>query len=222
MAARLLDSTIGKKAVMAVTGIILVGFVVGHMVGNLQLFLPAHGGEPALDEYGRFLRSFLHGGGLWVARAVLLGSVIAHIWAAVTLTQRNGAARPVAYRNLGHSASTLSSRTMIVSGLVVFLFIVYHLLHFTLGSVHPAFHEGKVFHNVVTGFQVPWVSAFYILAMLALAPHLRHGIWSLFQTLGLSHPRYDRLRPQLALAITLLVVAANISFPVAVLAGVVR
>lgn len=207
---------------MAVTGIILVGFVVAHMVGNLQLFLPAHGGEPALDEYGRFLRSFLHGGGLWVARAVLLGSVLAHIWAAVTLAQRNKAARPVAYRKLGHSASTLASRSMIVSGLVVIVFVVYHLLHFTLGAVHPSFEEGKVFHNVVAGFQVPWVSAFYILAMLALAPHLRHGVWSLFQTLGLSHPRYDHLRPLVALGVTVLVVGANISFPVAVLAGIVR
>lgn len=207
---------------MAVTGVILVGFVVAHMVGNLQLYLPAHGGVHPLDEYGAWLRSVLHGSGLWIARAVLLASVGAHIWAAVTLSQRNKQARPVGYRALQHSASTFASRSMLVTGLIVLAFIVFHLLHFTIGAVHPAFVEGKVFHNVVTGFQVPWVSAFYVLAMLALAPHLRHGVWSLFQTLGLSHPRYDRRRQQLALVVTVLVVGANISFPVAVLAGLVR
>lgn len=222
MAARFLDSTIGKKALMAVTGVILVGFVVGHMAGNLQLFMPAHGGVHPLDEYGAWLRSVLHGGGLWAARFVLLASVGAHIWAAVTLAQRNKQARPVGYRGLQYRASTFASRTMLFSGLIVLAFVIFHLLHFTIGSVHPAFVEGKVFHNVVTGFQVPWVSAFYIIAMLALAPHLRHGVWSLFQTLGLSHPRYDRLRPALALAVTVVVVGANISFPVAVLAGLVR
>lgn len=222
MAARFLDSTIGKKALMAVTGLILVGFVVGHMAGNLQLYLPAHGGVHPLDEYGAWLRSVLHGSGLWIARAVLLASVGAHIWAAVTLSQRNKAARPVGYRALQHSASTFASRSMLVTGLIVLAFIVVHLLHLTIGVLLPGFEEGKVFHNVVTGFQVPWVSAFYILSMLALAPHLRHGVWSLFQTLGLSHPRYDRLRPLLALVVTVLVVGANISFPVAVLAGLVR
>lgn len=207
---------------MAVTGVILVGFVIAHMLGNLQLYLPAHDGVNALDEYGVFLRSVFHGSGLWIARAVLLASVGAHIWAAVTLSQKNKEARSVGYRAVHHSASTVASRTMLFSGLVVLVFIVFHLLHFTIGSVHPSFEEGKVFHNVVTGFQVPWVSAFYIVAMLALAPHLRHGVWSLFQTLGLSHPRWNQRRQVLALAVTVLVVGANISFPVAVLAGLVR
>ncbi len=222
MAARFLDSTIGKKALMAVTGVILVGFVVAHMAGNLQLYLPAHDGVHPLDEYGVFLRKVFHGAGLWIARAVLLASVAAHIWAAVTLSQKNKQARGVGYRSVRYSASTFASRTMLFSGLIVLAFIVVHLLHLTIGVLLPGFEEGKVFHNVVTGFQVPWVSAFYILSMLALAPHLRHGVWSLFQTLGLSHPRYDRLRQQLALVVTVLVVGANISFPVAVLAGLVR
>ena len=222
MAARFLDSTIGKKAVMAVTGVALVGFLVVHMLGNLQLYVPANGGEPALDAYGRALREMLHGAGIWVARAGLLAAAAAHVWAAVTLAQLNKKARPVGYRNVRHTASTFGSRTMIVTGLLVLGFIVFHLLHFTTGTVHPTFEEGKVFQNVVSGFQVPWVSAFYIVAMLALAPHLRHGIWSLFQTLGLSHPRYDRLRVPVALGLTVLVVALNISFPVAVLTGLVR
>lgn len=223
MAARFLDSTIGKKVVMAVTGLILVGFVVGHMLGNLQLYLPAHGGEHPLDAYGHMLKTLLHGAGIWIARAVLLGSVLAHIWAAITLTQRNSAARPVAYRKVHHEASTVGSRSMIYTGSIVALFIVFHLLHFTGGVVlSDHFEEGKVFHNVVSSFQVPWVSALYILAMLALAPHLRHGIWSLVQTLGLSHPRWDKLRVPTAAGLTAAVIVANISFPVAVLAGLVR
>lgn len=222
MSAPFLQSTIGKKVVMAVTGLILVGFVVGHMAGNAQLYLPPHNGEHPLDEYGRMLRELLHGTGIWIARAVLLGAVAAHIWAAVTLTALNKAARPVAYRAVQHRASTFGSRSMIFSGLIVLVFIVFHLLHFTTGTVHPTFVDGKVFHNVVTGFQVPWVSGFYIVAMLALAPHLRHGVWSLFQTLGLSHPRWDRLRVPVALGVTAAVVVANISFPVAVLTGLVR
>ena len=223
MAAGFLDSTIGKKVVMAVTGVILVGFVVGHMLGNLQLYLSAHGGEHPLDAYGRMLKTLLHGGGIWIARAVLLGSVLAHIWAAITLNRLNAAARPVAYRKVVHRASTVSSRTMIYTGLSVLAFIVFHLLHFTGGVVlSDRFVEGKVFHNVVSSFQVPWVSALYIVAMLALAPHLRHGIWSLFQTLGLSHPKWDKVRVPTAAGITAAVIVANISFPVAVLAGLVR
>lgn len=222
MAARFLQSTIGKKAVMAVTGLVLVGFVLGHMLGNLQLFLPMEGGEHPLDAYGRTLHTMLHGGGLWIARLVLLGSIAAHIWAALTLTQLNQKARPVGYRALEPQASTMASRTMRVSGIVVLVFIVFHLLHFTVGAVHPSFKEGKVFANVVSGFQVPWVSLFYVVAMFALAPHLRHGVWSIAQSLGLSHPRYDKLRNPVATGITLLIVGANISFPVAVLAGLVR
>ncbi len=222
MAARFLDSTIGKKVVMAVTGVILVGFLVGHMLGNLQLYLPAHNGEHPLDEYGHMLQTMLHGGGIWIARAVLLSSIGAHIWAAVTLTQLNKAARPVAYRQVAHSASTMGSRSMIVTGLIVVSFLIFHLLHFTVGSVHPTFVEGKVFHNVVTGFQVPWVAGLYVVAMLALAPHLRHGVASIFQTLGLNHPRWNKVRVPTATLITLAVIAANISFPVAVLTGFVR
>lgn len=214
-------SSIGKKVVMAITGLMLVGFVVGHMAGNLQLYMHAHGGEHPLDAYGRFLKTMLHGGGIWIARGGLLAAAVLHVWAAIGLTKMNRAARPVGYAVTAPQASTLSSRLMRVSGVVVLIFIIFHLLHFTVGKFTP-FEEGKVFHNVVEGFKVPWVSGFYIVAMLCLASHLSHGIWSLMQTLGWNHPKYNDLRKKAAWAITTVVVAANISFPLAVLSGFVK
>jgi succinate dehydrogenase cytochrome b subunit len=213
-------SSLGLKIVMALTGIVLFGFVIGHMIGNLQVYM----GPDALNAYGVFLRHVGHGAALWVARAVLLASVLLHIWSAWRLTQMNNAARPVGYREVQRRESTYASRTMRWSGVILLLFIVYHLMHFTLGvrAVHPDFVPGDVFHNFVVGFQNPIVSGFYILAMLALGLHLYHGAWSFMQTLGLSHPRYNHLRHALATFLTVVVVAGNISFPVAVLTGFVR
>lgn len=215
-------SSVGKKIVMAITGIMLIGFVVVHMIGNLQLYLPAHEGVYPLDTYGTFLRTLLHGSGIWIARATLLTAVGLHIWAAWGLTLMNWAARPIGYQEQQYSASTFASRWMRVSGVVILLFVVFHLLHLTIGVILPGFEHGKVFHNVVTGFQVPWVSAFYIIAMLALATHIQHGIWSMLQTLGLSHPRYNGLRHGLATLLTIVVIGGNISFPIAVLTGFVK
>jgi len=209
-------STIGKKVVMAVTGLILFGFVVAHMLGNLQVYL----GPTRLDEYGAALRKLP--ALLWTARLTLLLAVAAHVWASTSLTLANRAARPVGYRRKQSLAATYASRTMWWSGPILLLFIVYHLLHFTTGTLHPRFVEGGVHHNFVTGFQVPWVSAFYILAMLCLGLHLYHGVWSMLQTVGLSHPRYNPLRHAFATLITVVVVGGNISFPVAVLTGFVR
>ncbi len=211
-------STIGKKVVMALSGIVLFGFVLGHMAGNLQLYLGAH----ALNEYSVFLREMLHGTGLWIARAVLIVAVGLHIWAATSLTLVEWAARPEGYRTVRHRESTYASRTMVWSGPILLLFIVYHILHLTLGTVHGSFIEGDVYHNVVAGFSVWPVSAFYIVAMLALGLHLRHGVWSMLQTLGLSHPRWNGLRGALASLFALVVVVGNISMPVAVLAGLVK
>jgi succinate dehydrogenase / fumarate reductase cytochrome b subunit len=216
----LLRSSLGLKIVMAVTGLILFGFVVAHMIGNLQVYL----GPEAMDEYAVFLRSLLHGTGLWIARAVLLVAAGLHIWSAWRLTMINRAARPVGYREVERRESTYASRTMRWSGVIVLLFIAYHLLHFTFGApfVHPHFVPGAVYHNFVTGFRSPLVSGFYVLAMLALGLHLYHGAWSFMQTLGLSHPRYNNLRHGLATLLTVVVVAGNISFPVAVLTGLLR
>jgi succinate dehydrogenase / fumarate reductase cytochrome b subunit len=211
-------STIGRKVVMAVSGIVLVGFVIAHMAGNLLVYLGPH----ALNEYSLSLREVLHGAGLWIARAGLLLAVVLHIWAATSLTLGERRARPVGYRAVQRRESTYASRTMIWSGPILLLFIVYHLLHFTFGVVHPSFIEGDVYHNVVAGFSVWPVSLFYILAMLSLGLHLRHGVWSMLQTLGLSHPRWNGLRSVFATVVALVVVVGNISMPVAVLAGVVK
>ena len=213
-----LDTAVGKKLVMAVTGLILFGFVIGHMLGNLQMYMGAH----ALNEYSAFLHSLLHGQGLWIARAVLLLSVILHIWAMVSLWTQSAAARHVQYKVQAHREANLASRTMRYSGLVVLAFIVYHLLHLTTGTVHPDYLPGDVYHNVVTGLRVAPVAIFYLLANLCLGFHLYHGAWSCLQTLGLNHPKYNGLRKWLPVGIAMLVVVGNLSFPIAVLAGVVR
>lgn len=212
-------STIGRKVVMAVTGLVLFGFVFAHMLGNLQMFLPDH---EAINHYGKFLREMLHGGGIWVARAVLLGSVSLHIWAAWSLTRTSWKARPVSYKVVTPDASTYASRTMRWSGPILFLFIVYHLLHFTVGIVHPAFVEGEVYRNVIVGFSFWPVAVAYVIAILALGLHLRHGAWSMLQTLGASHPQWDRLRNLAATAFTVIIVLGFISVPLAVLAGVLK
>src|SRR5438876_2256120 len=203
-----LRSTLGLKIVMALTGLVLFAFVIGHMIGNLQVYV----GAEARNAYGAFLRRFGHGGALWAARALLLLSVLLHVWSAWRLTRLSRAARGIGYREVRHRESTYASRTMRWSGVILLLFIVYHLMDFTFGvrAVHPEFVHGDVFHNVVTGFQNPLVSAFYILAMLALGLHLYHGAWSFLQTLGLSHPNYNHLRRPFATLITVVVVVGNI------------
>lgn len=213
-----LGSTIGKKVVMASTGVVLVGFVLLHMIGNLQIYL----GAEALDEYSVFLHEVLHGGGLWIARAVLLACAILHVWAAASLTMADRAARPVGYREWEPRESTVASRTMRWSGVVILVFLVYHLLDLTIGAVNPGFEDGRVYRNVVASFRSVPVALFYIAAMLLLWSHLRHGVWSMLRTLGLSHPRYEAIAQRLAAALATVVVAGNVSFPLAVLFGVVE
>ena len=203
---------------MAVTGAILFGFVLAHMAGNFTVYL----GPEAMNGYAVFLRQFLHGAGLWIARAVLLLAVILHIWSATSLTLSSRAARPVGYRERQWTESTYASRTMRWSGVIILFFVIYHLLHFTFGTVHPSFVEGDVYHNLVVGFQSVPVSLFYIVAMILLGLHLRHGVWSMFQTLGVSHPRYIRWAHIASWIFAAIVVIGNCSFPIAVLAGLIR
>ena len=213
-----LDSSVGKKVVMAVTGIMLFGFVTVHMLGNLQAYM---GREP-MNHYAEFLHTMIHGAGIWVFRGAMLTAVILHGWAALTLTLANMKARPVGYRAQQHQAATFASRTMRYSGVILGLFIVFHLLHLTTGTVHPSFEKGDAFHNFVTGFKVPLVAAFYIVAQVCLGFHMWHGVWSLTQTLGWSHPRYDGLRRKFAYAMAILVAGVNISFPIAVLTDIIH
>jgi succinate dehydrogenase / fumarate reductase cytochrome b subunit len=217
------STTIGKKVVMAVTGIILVGFVIGHMLGNLKLYL----GAESLNAYGAFLREFgyplfPHEAFLWFVRIVLLVSVFLHIKSAWDLTQLSHAARPDDYRQLVRQDSTYAAHAMRWGGVFLVVFIVYHILHFTTGQLHPHFEHGEVYANVVTGFSVWWAAVIYLLAMIPLGLHLYHGVWSMMQTLGINHPRYNHLRRGVAMVIAWLVVLGNISFPIAVLAGVVK
>jgi succinate dehydrogenase / fumarate reductase cytochrome b subunit len=188
------------------------------MIGNLQIYL----GPKAINDYAEFLQHFLHGQGIWIVRGGLLVAVALHIWAAVSLTVSNWSARPVGYRAWQAQESTYASRTMIWSGPILAAFVLYHLAHLTLGSAHPAFVRGDVYRNVILGFQNPLVSGFYILAMVALGLHMGHGFWSMLQTLGLSHPRWNSLRKAASTALAVIVMAGNISIPLAVLTGVVH
>jgi succinate dehydrogenase / fumarate reductase cytochrome b subunit len=213
-----LGSSIGRKVTMAVTGVILFGYVFGHMIGNLQVYL----GPEALNHYAVLLRSILHGWAIWVVRVVMLAAVGLHIWAATSLTLESWRARPKRYGLLRWKESTYASRTMRWGGVILLLFIIFHILNLTTGTVHPNFVEGDVYHNFVAGFQNVPTSIVYMIAMIALALHLRHGVWSMFQTLGVSHPRYIAWAHAVAWAFAVIILVGNLSFPIMVLAGVIR
>lgn len=212
----LLATTIAKKVVMALTGVVLTGFVLVHMTGNLLLYL----GPEALNAYGEMLQS--KPAVVWGARAFLLVCVSLHAWAAISLTLANRGARPVGYRQSAYEASSYASRTMQFGGPLLLLFIVYHLLHFTVGSVHSNFIRGNVYHNVVVGFQNPGVAFFYVLSMIALSFHLFHGVTSMLQTFGLSHPKYNGLRSIIGKAVATVITVGNLSFPLSVYFGLVK
>jgi succinate dehydrogenase / fumarate reductase cytochrome b subunit len=213
-----LGSSIGLKVVMAATGLVFYGFVLGHMAGNLQIYL----GREAINSYAVFLREFLHGGGIWIARATLLACVVVHVWTAVVLTLRNWAARPVGYRDWRAREANLASRTMIWTGPLLGAFVLYHLAHLTWGNANPDFVPLDAYHNLVVGLSNPFAAAFYVLAMLALGLHLYHGFWSMLQTFGLELAHRDLVRHRLSLAFALVVVLGNISIPIAVLSGLVH
>lgn len=216
---RIYDSTLGKKYIMAITGLALFAFVIVHMMGNLQIYL----GREHLNAYGEFLKSkpLL----LWPARAGLLVVVILHIISAVQLAQRNRAARPVKYSVGKPPISTIANRTLIVSGLIILAFIIYHLLHFTFGVTDPqafALRDGNrpdVYGMVIAGFSNPIVSAFYIIAMALLCLHLSHGVSSMFQSLGIRNNVYDKSFDRFAKIAAAFIFIGNCSIPVAVLAG---
>ncbi len=211
-------STVGKKIVMAVTGILLFVFVIGHLLGNLQVFE----GPAKLNAYGAFLHSI--GEFLWPVRIILLIAVTLHIVATVQLALRKKRARPVEYSVKKAIASSYASRTMYWSGPIVLAFIIFHLLHLTAGYIHPgaAYIEGDVYHNVVSGFQVWWVSLSYIVAVSLLGLHLRHGLWSMFQSLGIHQPQYTARLKTAAMVIAVLIVLGYISIPISVLLGLVK
>lgn len=230
---RFAKSTIGMKIVMALSGIVLFGFVIGHMVGNLQVFL----GETVLNHYAAFLQSEQLI--LWIVRIGLLTMLVVHVLSSVSLVLRAKAARPQGYRKMTSKASTYASRTMRISGPIILLFLIYHLLHFTVGFQtlgltdsafattveHCHMAQGELnceaYANVVRGFSVPAITAFYIVAQLLLGMHLGHGAYSMFRTLGLSNPRFDRMARAFASGVAVIIVVGNCSIPLAVLTGLV-
>jgi succinate dehydrogenase cytochrome b subunit len=209
------STSIGKKVVMAITGLILFGFVIGHMLGNLQVFMGAN----QMNAYAAMLKA--NATLLWGVRIVLLVAVILHIVAAVQLTRMSQRSRPEGYHYKDVIQADYAARTMRWSGPIIAVFVIYHLLHFTTGSVHPRFDVHDVYRNVISGFRVWPVALFYIIAMVALAFHLWHGVWSLFQTLGLINPKSDKIIHRLAAIATLALVIGFISIPMAVLAGLI-
>lgn len=220
------SSSIGKKLVVAITGIVLVLFLAGHLIGNLVVFL---GPEP-FNEYAYFLHHMLHGAGIWVFRVVMLAMITAHIVATISLTRQNRAARQ-AYEYKATLQASKSSRTMILSGLTILAFIVYHLLHFTVRagnayndpSLYSFMLDGKEVHNawkmVIDGFSVWYVVLFYVIAMTLLCSHLMHGVGSIFQTLGLRSKKSEGLIKQVSIGYALFIWLGFISIPLAILFG---
>jgi succinate dehydrogenase / fumarate reductase cytochrome b subunit len=219
----LTHTLIGKKVVMAVSGVILLGFVLGHMVGNLKVFQ----GPEHFDAYAEGLRTVgapLLGRGqlLWAVRLVLIVAVVLHIAAAWAVTRASWAARPQGYHALRLVETTYAARTMRWGAIIILLFVIFHLLDLTFGRVNPSFVPGDPYHNVIATFGCVPIALGYIVAMGALCLHLYHGIESACQTLGLNHARYNVWRRRIALGFSLVVAGGFIAVPIAVLAGVVR
>lgn len=216
-------TAIGKKAVMALTGVFLFGWIFLHMFGNLKVYF----GPEHYNNYAKFLITMgspLLGEkwALWASRSLLIIATILHVWAATSLTLMNQAARPVGYRRREYIKGDYAARTMRWGGVIIFLFVIYHLLHLTTGTLHPNFIEHDVYHNFVTGFQVWWASAIYIVANLALGLHLYHGLWSMFNSLGLNNPKFNSWKRVFATVFALVITIGNLSFPISVLIGIVR
>ena len=218
-------SSIGLKIIMALTGLALFGLTIGHMVGNLQIFLP----KEHINAYAAFLQSQKEL--LWTVRIGLLVMVVLHIWAAIKLTALNTAARPVSYADPAKAAtrSTLTSRTMILSGLIVLAFIVFHLLHFTVGYIQPDLynfhddlHRHDVYRMVIEGFRNPLISGFYVISVVLLGFHLSHGLASMFRSVGLSSPAWRKQQELFAAAFSSIIVVGMAIVPVSIVIGLIN
>jgi succinate dehydrogenase / fumarate reductase cytochrome b subunit len=225
-AVRFYEAPIGKKAVMAATGLVLFGYVVAHLLGNLQIY----GAPDMINNYAAMLHNPKVAPALWAARLVLLLCVVLHIVAATQLTVQNRAARPISYYKKTDVPSAYAARTMIWSGIIIAAFVIFHVLHLTVGAIpglpatdvggNPATPDARA--NVIQGFQNPAVAGFYILAMILLCTHLYHGVWSMFQSVGVSHPKYTPRLKRGAAIIAILLAIGYISIPVAVLTGLLQ
>jgi len=213
-------SSVGKKILMAITGFIWFGFLVGHMAGNLKAFQ----GAGTFDTYAEHLRILGEPilprmGFLWAFRAFMLAAFVIHVLLSWQTSRQSWAARETKYRKKTNQNFDFASGLMRWGGVLILVFLVFHILHMTTGTVHPDFVEGNAYHNLVTGLANPLVAGFYILAMVAILFHLYHGVWSLFQTLGANHPKYAAWRRPLAVLVSIVIFLGFISIPVAVLTG---
>jgi len=228
----LYSTAVGKKYVMAITGLIGIGFVLVHMIGNLKAFLGLVDHDGALvydiDVYGEFLRELLvpivpRTYALWGLRLLLIVALALHLHASYSLTVMNRRARPVPYQShRDYVAANFASRSMRWTGIIVLLFLAWHLADFTWGWVNPDFVRGAVYRNLDASLSRLPVAILYIVANIALGIHLFHGVWSLFQSMGWNNPRFNRWRRGLAVAIATVIVVGNVSFPIAVQAGIIE
>jgi succinate dehydrogenase / fumarate reductase, cytochrome b subunit len=220
---RFLGSTIGMKILMAITGVVMFGYLIGHVTGNMLIFA----GPQAINSYSKFLHDSK--GLLWGTRIVLLVSVVVHIWATIRFLGLRNEARPVAYAMKKPHGTTFAARTMFWSGPVIALFIIYHILHLTTGTLHHTYdknvdkttHQVDVYANLVEGFQQPLASGIYIFAMLCIGFHLSHGVWSMLQTIGVNRPNWEPALRCMAVIAAVVICGGFILVPVAVMLGLV-
>jgi len=213
-------TSVGKKFYMAVTGAVLIGFLVAHMVGNLKMYM----GAQHFNEYAEFLREvgepvLPRMVGLWIFRLILLGCVGLHMLSALQVYLQSRKARGTAYTKEESLSFAYASRTMRWGGVIIGVFVIFHILHFTTGQALPGFVAGDAYQNVILGFSSWWVTGFYTLAMIMIAFHLYHGLWSAFQTVGANHPKYNPFRRPVALILALVVFLGFMSVPVGVKVG---
>ena len=201
---------------MAVTGLIMISFLISHVLGNLQVFA----GPLKINEYSAALRRL--GPLLWLARGGLIVALVLHVIAAYQLTQRKRTARPIGYADSDPQVSTFAARTIRWGGVLLLVFIVLHLLHFTFGTIHPAFDHKDVYGNIIVAFQVWWVALLYVLAMIGLGLHLYHGTWSSIRTLGLTRASGNPLKRRATAVVAWAIYLAFSIIPIAVFAGVIR
>ena len=216
-------TSVGKKFYMAVSGAILIGFLFAHMVGNLKMYM----GAEAFNHYAEFLREvgypvLPHMVGLWIFRVVLLFCVGLHMLSAWQVYTQSKNARGSADKKEESLSFAYASRTMRWGGVIIGSFVIYHILHFTVGSAHPDFVHGEAYNNVVIGFQNLFVVGFYVVTLVMITFHVYHGLWSAFQTVGANHPKYNPFRRPLALGLALLLLLGFLTVPVGVVAGVLN
>ncbi|MBS3940209.1 MAG: succinate dehydrogenase cytochrome b subunit [Actinobacteria bacterium] len=220
----LYGSAVGKKYVMAITGIVWLGYIFAHMVGNLKIYT----GAADFNKYAEFLRTGLlvpivpEEGALWLMRILLIVTLFLHIMAAYQLTVMNRNARPERYQaRREYVAADFAARTMRWTGVIVLLFLLYHIADLTLGWTNPAAAGSTPFEKLVASFEQPLVAAFYVIANLALGIHIYHGAWSLFQSMGWNNRKFNHWRRAFAVGFAVIVIGGNVSFPLAVQFGLV-